>query len=195
MGKDLISHLKMPIFTSQYARQQGVSPRMLSYFVSKGLLVRVSHGVYAMNGTHDGFDLQSILERISIEIPQGVIGRLSALKYYGLLDESPALVEVIVPTDNIPKRKIEDVSFFCAPRKSLRGEIKSGIETKGKIRVTSLDRTLIECLRTGVTIKVVRDAFEEAQRKGLKPSLSQMAKFADILRVQGKFDRFKESIL
>ncbi len=191
MKSKKLSSIRKTIFTTLEAQNKGITPRMLSYYVSKGLISRLSHGVYAKAGYESGIDLNSQIKQIQMLAPQSIVGRLSALKLYGLLDEEPRFIECIVPHDNIPKRKIEDAEFFSAPRETM----SFGIEKKDGIQVTTLERTLIECLRNGVSLHTVRLAFEEAQRKRLKPSLSQMDKFAKLLRVQGKFKIFKEAIL
>lgn len=186
-----LDSLSKAIFTTIEAKNRGISPRMLSYYVSKGLISRISHGVYAKAGFEAPIDLYSQMKQIQSLAPQCIVGRLSALKLYGFLDEKPRFIEFIVPHDNIPKRSLEDAQFFRAPRKTMN----FGIEKKQGVLVTSLERTLIECLRNGVSLHTVRLAFEEAQRKRLKPSLSQMDKFAKMLRVQGKFKIFREAIL
>lgn len=191
MDNKKLDSLNKAIFTTIEAKNRGISPRMLSYYVSKGLISRISHGVYAKAGFEAPIDLYSQMKQIQMLAPQCVVGRLSALKLHSLLDEEPRLIELIVPHDNIPKRSLEDAQFFRAPRKTMN----FGIEKKQGVLVTSLERTLIECLRNGVSLHTVRLAFEEAQRKRLKPSLSQMDKFAKMLRVQGKFKIFREAIL
>lgn len=191
MSNNFLERLKKPVFTAKEAKSVGISLRMLSYYTSKGLISRISHGVYARPEHEAPIDLISQIKQILMMAPQCVVGRLSALKLHGLLDEEPRFIELIVPSDNIPKRSIEDAEFFRAPRATM----DFGIEKKHGIQVTTLERTLIECLRTGVSLHNVRLAFEEAQKKRLKPSLSQMDKFAKLLRVQGKFKIFRESIL
>lgn len=191
MSKSKLNALKTTIFTTAEAKKKGITPRMLSYYVSKGLISRLSHGVYAKADYEPPIDLASQIRQIQTLAPQCIVGRLSALKLYGLLDEEPRLIEFIVPHDNIPKRSIDDAQFFRAPRKTMN----FGIEKKDGILVTSFERTLIECLRNGVSLHTVRLAFEEAQKKRFKPSLSQMDKFAKMLRVQGKFKIFRETIL
>lgn len=191
MNHKKLDGLNVAIFTTTQAKNKGITPRMLSYYVSKGFISRISHGVYAKVGHEAPIDLYSQMKQIQNLAPQCIVGRLSALKLHGLLDEEPRLIEFIVPHDNIPKRSIEDAQFFRAPRKTMH----LGIEKKNGVSVTSLERTLIECLRNGVSLHTVRLAFEEAQRKRLKPSLSQMEKFAKLLRTQGKFKIFREAIL
>lgn len=191
MDNKKLNSLNKAIFTTFEAKDKGITSRMLSYYVSKGLISRISHGVYAKAGFEAPIDLYSQMKQIQSLAPQCIVGRLSALKLYGLLDEDPRFIEFIVPHDNIPKRSLEDAQFFRAPRKTMN----FGIEKKQGVLVTSLERTLIECLRNGVSLHIVRLAFEEAQRKRLKPSLSEMEKFAQLLRVQGKFKIFREAIL
>lgn len=191
MNNRRLDRLNKSVFSTADAKTKGITPRMLTYYVSKGLISRLSHGVYVKAGHESGIDLNSQIQQIQMLAPQCIVGRLSALKLHGLLDEEPRLIELIVPHDNVPKRTLEDTQFFSAPRKTM----SFGIEKKQGISVTTLERTLIECLRTGVSLHTVRLAFEEAQRKRLKPSLSQMDKFAKLLRVQGKFKIFRETIL
>ena len=80
---------KWPSFTTQDAHQEGVSPRMLSFYVKKGYLFRHAHGLYCM-ASHEMRGKDAQWEDLAVaahRIKGGVICLISALAYYEMTDE------------------------------------------------------------------------------------------------------------
>ena len=76
-------------FTTDEAKKHGLSPRMLSYYVSKGQIERLSRGVYRFSD-YMIKDANLQWEELSVaaqRIPGAVICLISALNYYGLTVE------------------------------------------------------------------------------------------------------------
>src|SRR3989338_9367775 len=80
--------IETPVFTAAEARAAGIPSRMLSHFCKKGVIERVSRGVY--RGTRSNAEIKFEWEDLALtamSIPNGVICLISALSYYGLTDQ------------------------------------------------------------------------------------------------------------
>ncbi len=177
------------IFTLKEARKYKASPQILSYYVRKGGLKRISQGVYAFKDSL-GFDFYSILKEKLISAPQAVVGLESALKIYGLTDEAPDVIHLIVPLSNVPKRKLRDVQFYQM-KDSL---YKKHIKTIEGLPVSSLERTIIDLFRFGYSTSFVLSVIEESRRKNLSFNIGKIRKIAPVYRVKGKVSRFLEAL-
>jgi predicted transcriptional regulator of viral defense system len=181
MNDGLIRKLKKSQFDTAYAISRGVSARMLGHYVKKGLLIRLSHGIYAFPQSL-GFDyIDMVKEKIS-QIPQGVLGLRSALKIYGLTDESPQDIDLFCPASNIPKRKISDVRIH-----SVKDHLhKEGVTRVQGIPITTLERTIVDLMRKKGTAAEGFDILKEARRKGIKVDLPEILRLGEKFRVKWK---------
>ena len=191
--QNLLNTLKLKfsgkIFTLKEARKYKASPQLLSYYVRKGHLKRMSQGVYAFKDSL-GFDFYSILKEKLISVPQAIVGLESALKIYGLTDEAPDVIHLIVPLSNVPKRKLQDVQFYQM-KDSL---YKKHIKTIEGLPVSSFERTIIDLLRFGYSTSFVLSVIEESRRKNLSFNLGKIRKIAPVYRVKGKVSRLLEAL-
>lgn len=77
-----------PVFTAAEARAAGIPSRMLSHFCKKGVIERLSRGVY--KGSQAKVEINFEWEDLALaamSISNGVICLISALCYYGLTDQ------------------------------------------------------------------------------------------------------------
>ena len=178
------------IFTTEEAGSLGVSPQLLQHYHNKGLIERSSHGVYRFSDTL-GISLESQIKEILKAVPHGIVSHKTALRLYGLTEEAPPHIDLIVPDKNIPKRKLDDVQLhpFAAAL------LKNGIIYLRGIRVTSLERTLVDLLRAGEPLSFVIAAFREAQSKKLKPKLPSIRRLGVLLHAKAKTNLFLEALL
>lgn len=177
-------------FRVKQAQRKGISPRMLHYYVKKGVLVRLGHSLYAFP-EYLSFDFESLIKEKLKVIPQAVVGLESALKLYDLTDEAPRDIHLIVPLSNVPKRKVKDVKFYRV-KDTL---YKKAIKKINGIPVTSIERTLIDLLRTQKSISIVLKVMFTAQKKGIPINVSKMKRLAIDFRVKGHFDKLIEAYL
>ena len=191
--KNLLNTLKLKfsgeIFTLKEARKYKASPQLLSYYVKNGRLKRVSQGVYAFKDSL-GFDFYSVLKEKLTCVPQAVVGLESALKIYGLTDEAPDVIHLIVPLSNVPKRKLQDVQFYQM-KDSL---YKKHIKTIEGLPVSSIERTIVDLFRFGYSTSFVLSVIEESRRKNFSFNLGKIRKIAPVYRVKGKVSRFLEAV-
>lgn len=182
MDGTLLKRLKKSPFDKAYATSKGVSGRMLSYFVGQGQLVRLAHGVYAFPEKLN-FDFESLVKEKLIQAPQAVIGMKSALRLYDLTEEGPAVIDLMVPASNVPKKKMEDVKLHSV----IDHLFEEGITKIGGIPATTLERTVVDILRKKGTPKQGRDIIVWAQKKGIKFNFSEFERLSTIFKIKWKF--------
>ncbi len=181
MANGLIKKLKKSQFDTTYAITKGVSSRMLGHYVKKGLLVRLSHGIYAFPEDLS-FDYVGMVQEKISQIPQGVLGLRSALKIYGLTEDSPENIDLFCPESNIPKRRISDVKIHS---------IKDHLHFEGAthvqgIPITTLERTLVDIMRKRGTTAQGFEILREARRKGIKIDLPEILRLGEKFRIKWK---------
>ena len=175
------------VFTVKEAHKCKVSPQLLSYYVKKEQLKRLSYGVYAFKESI-GFDFHSLLKEKITCVPQGIVGLESALKIYGLTDETPDAFHLIVPVSNVPKRKLKDVRFY-----QMKDNLyKKNIKIINGFPVSSLERTVIDLLRFGYSISFVLSVLEASRKKKTPFHLGKIRRMSAVYRVKGKVSRLLE---
>lgn len=101
--KDLFAR---PVFYAAEAREAGIHPSRLSYYVKTNRIERIGHGVY--RGVESSIDADFQWEDLIIiakSIPQGIVCLVSALALYELTDEMPREHWIAVPhSTTAPKR-------------------------------------------------------------------------------------------
>ena len=183
----LKSKFENKIFTTKEAGKYKISPQILSYYVKANQLKRLSHGVYTFKDNIN-FDSHSLLKEKLASVPQAVVGLESALKIYGLTDEVPEAIHLIVPLSNVPKRKLQDVQLY-----RMKDNIyKKHIKTIDDIPVSSLERTIIDLLRSGYSISFVLSVIEDSRKKKIPFNIGKLRKMASVYRVRGKISLLLE---
>ena len=181
----------LSIFTSVQAKKNGISPQLLTHYIKKGLIERISHGVYRLTDEPAAFDLESLIAEKLKAVPRGVIGLKTALRLYGLTEEIPGEIDIIVPSTNIPKRKLEDVLLHPTKTEIYRTDVK----TLRGIPVTSLERTFVDLLRAGESLSMVLNAYRDAKGKKLSISLTKLKKLGTMFHTRRKVDMLVEAIM
>ncbi len=101
--KDLFAR---PVFYAAEAREAGIHPSRLSYYVKTNRIERIGHGVY--RGVESSVDADFQWEDLIViakSIPQGIVCLVSALALYELTDEMPREHWIAVPhSTTAPKR-------------------------------------------------------------------------------------------
>ena len=102
--KDLFAR---PVFYAAEAREAGIHPSRLSYYVKTNRIERIGHGVY--RGVESSVDADFQWEDLIIiakSIPRGIVCLVSALALYELTDEMPREHWIAVPhSTTAPKRE------------------------------------------------------------------------------------------
>jgi predicted transcriptional regulator of viral defense system len=174
--------LQRPLFKASDARDQGIPSRMLSYYCQKGIIERVSRGLYrVLEATSElGFDIEDLVLTAS-SIPNGVICLVSALCYYNLTDQIMREYWIAIPNkDRSPKRPHTRIIRM---RNMTLGQtsIKMGRYT---IKIFDRERTVIDSFRylsQEIAIKALQLYLKTSE--SLKPNLPKLSKYASTLRV------------
>lgn len=185
----MLKKLKKQVFTTQEAREAGVSPRMLHHLKAEGHLERLAHGVYTFSDAPPIAFQEIVAEKVTA-IPNSVVGLFSALQFLNLTDNPPGEIHLIVPHSNQPKKQVDDVVFHYSrsPLKQLDTYKVDGI------KVTTLEQTLVDLLKKGEPVGSVRKTLEDAKRKGLKFSFSKLISLGEKFRAKEKVKQLMEAL-
>lgn len=173
--KDLF---EKPVFFAAEAREAGIHPSRLSYYVKTNRIERIGHGVYRGVASSMNVDFQwEDLIVIAKSIPQGVVCLTSALALYELTDEMPREHWIAVShSTTAPKRE--------STRIVRMRDIDTGrtIHNIGQETVTIFDRerTIVDSFRylsKEIAIKALKAAvIGRGQKKLDIKKLQQYAK-------------------
>lgn len=185
-----LKKLKTPRFSTAEARRVGVSPRMLTYLVNRGMLERRAHGLYCFPSYIDELDLHGILRDLLQIVPGAIVGLETALQLYNLSDEATRTIHLVVSQSNSPSRKLPDVRFFRVrtPLSQFRTQRIKGL------RVTTIEQTIVDLLRAGHSISEMVKIFHGAQSRRMAVDLSQLEKLGERFHVKGKIKRVIEAV-
>jgi predicted transcriptional regulator of viral defense system len=169
------------VFKAEEAEALGVSRQLLKHYVRIGLIDKTAHGFYRFTGTST-IDFTEIIKEKLIIVPTAIVGLKTALQLHDLTDELDHQIHLIVPKENVPKIKIEDVVFH-----RYKGDIyRKDIIKINKIPVTSLERTIVDLLKEDFSIAFILKIIESAKQKNKIISISKLKKLAVIFRTNIK---------
>ncbi|KAF3361801.1 hypothetical protein PHSC3_001656 [Chlamydiales bacterium STE3] len=171
-----------PIFTAAEARAAGIPSRMLSHFCKKGLIERLSRGVY--KGSQAKMEIEFEWEDLALtstSISNGVICLLSALCYYGLTDQIMREFWIAIPHASRSPQRQKTRIIRMRNIELGQTEIQMGAN---RLKIFDKERTIIDSFRylsQEVAIKALQTYLRQ---KGVeKPNLNKLMKYAKLLRV------------
>ena len=83
--------LHRPSFTAKEAKEFGMYPALIGYYIKKGKLQRIARGIYRScdyQGSPANFQWEDLIEAVH-SVPGGIICLISALALYGITEEIP----------------------------------------------------------------------------------------------------------
>lgn len=181
--RDLLTPLlRNPLFKACDARSKGIPSRMLAHFCAKGIIERLSRGVYRVADASSGIspDFEDLVLTAS-SIPHGVICLISALCYYNLTDQIMREYWIAIPNaDKKPKRPHARIVRM---RNMVLGVtfVKMG---KYRVKIFDRERTVVDAFRylsDEVAIKALQSYLRFSSHQ--KADLAKLAKYAKILRI------------
>lgn len=176
------SFAKKPTFTAADARKAGIPSRMLSYFCKKGVIERISRGVYM--GTQAELDIDfewEDLALIAMSIPKGVICLISALCYYSLTDQIMREFWIAIPHSSWSPQRAKTRIVRMRNLKLGQTKIRIG---QSSLKIFDRERTVVDAFRylsQEVAIKALKAYLHPSADH--KPDLNKLIAYAKQLRV------------
>lgn len=155
--------LTRPSFTAAEAKKLGVSTAHIAYYVKKGQIRRLGHGIYQgadYKGPPENFRWEDLIE-VANSVPGGVICLISALAVYDITDEIPRQHWVAVSHGTSIERgsNVKIVRF----RDMALG--KTTVDLGGvRVPIFDRERTIIDAFRL-----LSRETAIKALKMGLSP--------------------------
>ena len=155
-------------FTTKQGAEAGYSPQLLLKHIRAGRLLRVRHGVYRLvhfpAGDHEELAVVWLWSE-----RKGVFSHQTALALHGLSDVLPGRIHLTLPAEWRSRR-------FRVPKDVVLHHADVPNRDRawaGPVPVTSPRRTLIDCARDQISPDLLRQAAQQALRRGLvaKPDL------------------------
>lgn len=171
--------LNTPIFSSKDARKLGINPSLLCYYAKKGLIKRLSHGLYQSTQTTLTVEkkYQPILKAIK-GVNKGILCLEAALYIHKMLRKSPQTISIAISNDTTKPNR-ENIAF-----KRMR-DTDTGLTsiTLGgeSFAIFDKERTILDCLRN----KKVTTALQ-ALKKGIEENsldLDKLKSYAKKMRI------------
>jgi predicted transcriptional regulator of viral defense system len=146
--------------TTRDARELDIDPTQLRLMAARGRLERAGRGVYRVpmlpRGEHD--DLAAAVAWAS---GRGVVSHESALQLHGLADVNPSRIHLTVPRANHPRAAGGEM--YRTHRRELTASDVTQVDT---LPVTTVARTIRDCIVTGTDPYQLRLAIDQAEREG-----------------------------
>lgn len=147
--------------TTRDARELGIDPTQLRLMAARGRLERVGRGVYRVpllpRTQHD-----ELAEAVAWTLGRGVVSHESALVLHGISDVSPSRIHLTVPRDNHPRAAGGEL--YRLHRRTLD---PSDVTEHDDILVTTVERTIRDCLADGTDPYQLRLAVDQAEAEGM----------------------------
>jgi predicted transcriptional regulator of viral defense system len=124
-------------FSFAQARAAGLSQAQVARLESGAVIRKIARGIYEVVGRESDPATQDFAIACISLGKQAVIGGLTALFYYGLAEEVPAQLWVLVPP-NIYRMRTD----YRLIRTKL--DLTIGVERHPDFRITSLERTIVD---------------------------------------------------
>jgi predicted transcriptional regulator of viral defense system len=150
------------LFTTQQAYEAGYSPQLLVHYVHIGRTIRVRRGIYRLvhfpAGEHEDLVAAWLWSERA-----GVVSYQTALALHGLSDALPAHLHLTLPRAWRHRR-------FRVPLDMVLHHEDVAPEDRawfGSVPATNPQRSLNDCAREGLSPDLLRQAAQQALRRGL----------------------------
>ncbi len=171
-------------FTSQRARDVGVSAALLSYYVKIGVIQRLGRGIFrGINAPTVGdFRVEDLANSVTC-IKNGVICLISALVLYGLTEEIPR--EHWIAISNRTRHRAANAFIKIIRVRNIELG-KSFIKMNGiNLPIFDRERTIVDAFRylgKETALKALKLALTKKRKD--KIEIKKLRKYAKILRVK-----------
>ena len=176
------------------ALKVGVQARDLASFVSKGILEKVSRGLYKLADSPAVSDID--LATVAARIPNGIISLVSALVFHELSTQIPRQVHVALKAGSEkPRLAYPPTKFFWFSGKAYSDGIETHTVDGIPINVYSIEKSLADCFkfRNKIGIDVAVEALRAWAPKNRK-KWDKLLHFAKICRVEKIVRQYLEAM-
>ena len=178
------------VFRIQDAIKIGISQPSLSRLVATGQITRLGPGLYGHPESTkvEPQDLDYVIACARFG-PQAIVGGMTALFLYRLIEQVPTQVWMIVPYNT----KTTLMLYRCIRTKT---DPRKGVVNRGSYRITNLERTLVEAFRYAskmglrTAIHATRTAIKER-----KTTLDKIMRQAKELGLEKFIERYWETLV
>lgn len=159
------------LFTTQQAVDAGYSHQLLVHHVRSGRVVRVRRGIYRLVHFPASEHEELVVAWLWSE-RTGVVSHQTALALHGLSDALPAHVHLTLPSA-WQRRRFRLPADVVLHHADVPPDDRSWF---GAVPTTNPRRTLNDCARAGLSPELLRQAAQQALRRGLvtKPQLGDV---------------------
>jgi len=159
------------LFTTKQAAAAGYSPQLLVHYVHMGKAARVRRGIYRLIHFPAGEHEELVAAWLWSELA-GVVSHHTALALHGLSDALPAHVHLTLPSA-WRRRRFRVPADVVLHHADVPPEDRAWF---GAVPTTNPRRSLNDCAREGLSPELLRQAAQQALRRGLvtKPELGDV---------------------
>ncbi len=185
---NMIKNLPNHPFTLKETTSLGVTRYMIAKAIKSGIIQKLDHGLYKkiQKQQNQIFDT-SKFEKVSGRAKDpSCVCLWSALYYYDLTDEIVDRVWIYVPYSKV----IRDKDARIVRKRA--ADWKSGITKKDGFKITSIERTIIDCFLSKKHISL-KDSINIA-RASIKNKKTTLNKLVSMTKEMGVFDKLKEHL-
>jgi len=150
------------LFTTQQATEAGYSPQLLVHHIRGGRMLRVRRGIYRLVHFPAGEHEELVTVWLWSE-QAGVLSHETALGLHGLSDALPAQVHLTLPAA-WKKRRFRVPEGVVLHHADLKPTDRAWA---GPVPITSVARTLNDLATSGLSPELLRQAAQQALRRGL----------------------------
>ena len=176
--------------TAKTAGENGIKPVILKRMKERGLVERVTHGLYTTVDTiPDPFFVAQY------RCPQGVFSHETALYFHGYSDRTPFQLMMTIPS-GFNTRLISDADmqiFYCNPIHARLGVIEALTPFGLSVTAYNIERTLCDCLRC--VDKLEKDLVLTALKRYMKDPVGNKAmllEYADVFKIRDTVLKYME---
>lgn len=186
----LITLKKLGPFSPKTAQKKaGISATTLKRWVKAGILQKSGRGLYIHPESLEDPRMEDFSAACAHFGKDSAVGGLTALFYYGLIEQVPTQIWLIVPTGTKTK-----ISKYRTIRTNT--SFKEGIDKHDGFRITSIERTLIEGLKfqSKIGLRTVIGAIRRAIKEK-KTNEVKIGKMATKLNMRSTLVKYWETFV
>ena len=184
---------KNGIITTSEVEELGISSRILTRMIERGLIERVSRGIYISADTIEDtyFTAQAVCKK-------GVFSHETALYFHDLCDRTPIKFQLTIPSNyNNISIKNKNYQFFYLKEELYQiGIIEMKTPYGNKVKVYDLERTICDIIRNKKKIEIAlfTDAMKRYAERKDRDSI-KLHKYAKLFNIEDDLRKYLEVLL